>query len=309
MLNIDLCISFLGMNRTYWERAETALNHLMADDAAATLLRHARYLTVEARDLGRAERVCSALQSCTREHRHMAVPALLALSLPSALERLRGEKVPDSILRDTFRDFARWAELYERRYGVWGAGEIPWLLYPFAGKMFTLGRLMYEPYEFPFPYRIYAVPGERRPVVLPAAAPPPAAASLVLAPGFPAINIHIPADGPLHPEQVDESLSQAGSFFTSRNYPSRAGVCDSWLLDHTLAQFLPREGNIVRFMERFVKLPLPPRHSTAEEYVFGANFSGHNLAEAPEDTYVQRALKGYLVAGGSVLDTAGVLWL
>lgn len=130
---------------------------------------------------------------------------------------------------------------------------------------------------------------------------------LLLAPGMPVINIHIPASGPLKPEQVDHSLRQAKKFLKDQGYPCKAGVCFSWLMDVMIGEFAPETGNICQFMRRFEKFPILSAAPSGIDRIFGAHSSRSEINRLPENTRLQSSLKSYLLGGGEIFDTGGIL--
>ncbi len=82
---------------------------------------------------------------------------------------------------------------------------------------------------------------------------------LVLKPQDPILNIHIPFGGRLTPQVVNQSFSAALLFFPKHfpQYQFRAFVCQAWLLDRQLADYLPPTSNLVRFLSLFNTLPSP----------------------------------------------------
>ncbi len=74
---------------------------------------------------------------------------------------------------------------------------------------------------------------------------------LFLKPGDPVYGIHIPGDGKLTEESVDESLSLAKKVMEREGGPVRKFMCTSWLLDPQLQLILPPESNIIKFQKRF----------------------------------------------------------
>lgn len=75
----------------------------------------------------------------------------------------------------------------------------------------------------------------------------------VLSEGDDVLWVHIPSNGPLGAEAVEESLQQAKAFF-ARYFPKtpyRAFVCSSWLLDTGLRAHLKPDSNILAFQKRF----------------------------------------------------------
>lgn len=75
----------------------------------------------------------------------------------------------------------------------------------------------------------------------------------VLSEGDDVLWVHIPSNGPLLPDAVEESLRLAKEFFSryEPTRPFRAFVCSSWLLDSALREHLRPDANILRFQERF----------------------------------------------------------
>lgn len=130
---------------------------------------------------------------------------------------------------------------------------------------------------------------------------------LLLAPGMPATNIHIPADGPLTPELVDYSIAQARPQLAKLGRLTPVGVCESWLLDPALDQIARPDSNICRFMHRFAKFPNATPGSAIVERVCGWGANVLPPEKLPERTGLQRGLKRYLLAGGTVRDVGGIL--
>ena len=67
------------------------------------------------------------------------------------------------------------------------------------------------------------------------------------------ISVHIPKEGRMTPELVDEAFALAEEFFP-KYYPElniKAYMCGSWLLNTDMKEFLSPESNIIRFQNRF----------------------------------------------------------
>ena len=118
---------------------------------------------------------------------------------------------------------------------------------------------------------------------------------LLLAPGMPVLNIHIPAIGPLRAAEVEASLKQAKQFFAERGHSDRVGVCTSWLMDANLSEFTQESGNICQFMRRFKKFPVLSGAPSGMDRIFGANSSQLGIEELPEKTKLQSGLKSFLL--------------
>lgn len=75
----------------------------------------------------------------------------------------------------------------------------------------------------------------------------------VLQTGDDVLSVHIPGEGRMTPELVDEAFVLADKFFAD-HYPDvnfKAYVCSSWLLNTDIKEFLNPESNIIRFQSRF----------------------------------------------------------
>lgn len=80
----------------------------------------------------------------------------------------------------------------------------------------------------------------------------------IAGPGSSSVAVHIPAMGPLLPEEVSQSLSRASSFFADSAEDAPAlFTCDSWLMDPALLRCVPQSGNIARFQRLFSTVPVP----------------------------------------------------
>ncbi len=135
-------------------------------------------------------------------------------------------------------------------------GQQNWLAHHFRGSLYRLGRLQFE----------------RTPEGV--------------------LDVHVPGDGPLLPSACDDSFAQAASFFGDGYVRA---VCDSWLLDEQLRDYLAPDTNIVRFQRRFT---LTGDSMIADrdviESVFGASA---DVADLPRETTLQRAIIDHLAEG------------
>lgn len=112
----------------------------------------------------------------------------------------------------------------------------------------------------------------------------------------PALEVHIPGDGPLTPAACDESFAAARPFF-AEHFPDEhydRATCSSWLLDPQLADYLPADSNILRFQRRFTLLSQgEPGDDEIVEFIFDLP-PGSTL---PRRTTLQRAIADHLAAG------------
>ena len=120
--------------------------------------------------------------------------------------------------------------------------------------------------------------------------------------GDTAIDLHIPASGPIAPQAVTTSLDEARAFFP-RHFPDErytAFACGSWLLDPQLQEYLPQDSNIVQFQRRFELEPYEkPEGIDADIEVrrFAFRTLTTPLDQLPRHTVLQRAIIDHLTAG------------
>jgi hypothetical protein len=114
------------------------------------------------------------------------------------------------------------------------------------------------------------------------------------------LAVHIPGDGPLRPADCDASF-RAAADFVAEYFPHerfRFATCSSWLLDEQLAEYLPREANIVDFQRRFTHFgDRPLADDEVLEFVFHAPRGTAELDRLPQDTALQRAIVRHLREG------------
>lgn len=130
----------------------------------------------------------------------------------------------------------------------------------------------------------------------------------VLREGDAVINLHIPRGSDLSPEAVRESL-EGGMALARTLYPDRdfkGAVCYSWLLDPVHEELIGKDAKITLFMRLFSTFPLRDSGGAAVTRVF-PGCERRPVAEYPEDTTLQRALKAHMLKGGYLYNTGGVI--
>jgi hypothetical protein len=127
----------------------------------------------------------------------------------------------------------------------------------------------------------------------------------VLQAGDAVLDIHIPEAGPLTPQACAESIRRALEFFP-RHFPdqpaARALVCDAWLFDPELRDYLGEDSNIIRFQRQFYLYPGVCDSWEAFRHVFPIEIpDGHqgpmDLSALPRETSLQRALLEHVESG------------
>jgi len=129
---------------------------------------------------------------------------------------------------------------------------------------------------------------------------------LKLAKGDPVLSIHIPAVGRLDYDKVKESFLKTLPFFSTYfpEYKWRALICNSWLLDTQLREFLNEDANIVKFQDCFYLYPLYSPNSTGV-YRFLFNINVCDPKELPVNSSLQAKVKDYLINGGKIKSGGG----
>lgn len=157
---------------------------------------------------------------------------VLLARVPEAIRLHEQRDIPHAVTLDTLDDLLRWAQKFRIQQGRWGLAETHWLIHAVTGHIFRLGRLQFEWVTCRWP----DLPFHENEWLL---------------------SVHIPEMEPMDPHACDESFARAAAFFPHHfpQRPASAYVCDSWLLDPQLKEYLPATSNIVRFQNRFTLVP------------------------------------------------------
>lgn len=200
---------------------------------------------------------------------------VLAYLADHALQKNNARGISREITVATLKDINIWLDNYEKTFGKMGLKEFGWLFNHYTGRLFRLGRLQFE----------IVKQGEEF-----------------------ALGTHIPQGEALDTSACLDSFAMAKEFFAAHfpETPVNKCTCHSWLLCPRLADVLPEESNIVRFMRLWEQVPCASDHSAqAMERTFGFGFKADMLPNAPEKTGLQRRMKAYLLAGGDLSACAG----
>ena len=137
--------------------------------------------------------------------------------------------IGEEILMDTLADIPRWLDTWSGLKGEMYLGELDWLGYHLRGDLFKLGRL-----QFCFA-KHYEIPQKG------------------IKKGDGVIDTHIPAAGPLLPEECQKSFDFAREFFAKYfpDYKWEVFTCHSWLLGQDLADILGEDSNIIKFQRMY----------------------------------------------------------
>ncbi len=183
--------------------------------------------------------------------------------------------ISGQIFVETMKCFSRFVREHKESYGVYGFDREWWTVRQLSGRLFRIGELEYE---------------------------------MRTEGGKAVIDLHIPSDARLERERVVLSIRQ-GQAFLEEKFPEYGGAkmqCHSWLLSPTLKKVLLPGSNILAFQELF-DIEILGEDKEGEYKVWVFKRPDLLLTDLPEDTSLQRRLKGFLLSGGEVLEARGYL--
>ncbi|MBQ7968653.1 MAG: DUF5596 domain-containing protein [Clostridia bacterium] len=197
----------------------------------------------------------------------------------------RKRNIPEDILIKTLSEVRRYALEYYTSTGKIGVLMITWLGIILNGNIYRLGRLEFEMH-----------PAQH------------SCEELGLEKGENVIGVHIPDNGgPFTPEACEKAYAIAKDFFAEYfpEYSYTHYVCESWLLDTTLKNFLNNDSNIVKFMDTFKPVVSKEAYS-ALIYLFSRDTSVEDLGKITPKTSLQKAVIDHIQNGGKLYTTFGV---
>lgn len=211
--------------------------------------------------------------------RYFFVFALLA-TVDDTVAYHRSLEIPDEQSSAILADLGRHLRVFRRTFDIGGLHVQWWFRGHFAGLLYDFGRLQFNRGRFDVD------PDEAR-----------AADSPIEAGDF-CLHCHIPEAGPLIPAEVAKSFARAQEFF-ARFYPDEpytTAMCGSWLLDDQLADYLPADSNMVRFLRLWHLIGKPgPGDGAVLDFVF--RMPGAAVGDLPTRTTLERAVVEHLSAG------------
>lgn len=121
------------------------------------------------------------------------------------------------------------------------------------------------------------------------------------------LSLHIPAGGGMDLTACADSFRRAAAFFPRHHpeSPPSAIWCSTWFLDPQLRRLLPADANPLRLQRCLQLHPVPPWGDGGLWFVFLMDTA--DPERLPRDTSLQRALAGFLAAGGRWRGGAGFL--
>lgn len=264
-----------------------AASHLSPDEAAALqVIVSDPVLAAKARKLAEAAFAGEGSPDCGAEGGDWSRIRYAAafFAAPKIPEHFAAYGFPESVMLETMTDLPVWLRNEMRNRGFYGLCVMawPWQVALYQAKVTRHGRL-----ECNTEY-VY-----RREALL------DAAGNVLLEPGDPVINLHIPEDGPMRIGDCLDSMRRMEKFFSAYrpDFPWRGFLCESWLLDRQLRSMLPENSNIVRFQDLGTHYLI---HETDEPLfrIFGT--SDPDAVNAP--TSLQRNAAQFLRDGGRFME-------
>lgn len=177
--------------------------------------------------------------------------------------------IGDGVFVDTMKFCTRFVGEHKKAYGCYGFNQAWWFPRQLAMQEFRIGELEYE----------FVDDTGRR------------------------IDVHIPSDADMEPEQVQKSFGAFRAFMQTY-YPSWQGApwyCDSWMLSPVLEQLLPETSKILRFQKLFEVESVNYEIMEVLDWVYpGERKAGMDYSVLSERTSLQRNMKRFLMDGGKV---------
>lgn len=192
------------------------------------------------------------------------------------------EKTQEKIFFETAKDIYTWAKDCKRKYGYWGIDEVKWVSNIIDLNLFRIGRLEFRIHYLSKDYEVN---------------------NRLISSNTKLISIHIPSGGKLVLSECLKAIEEAYLFF-DKKYSIM--FCNSWLLDEKLSLFLNDDSNIIKFQKLFTIVDKKDDDS-CERFVFGECIEDKN--KYIENTSLQRKLKKYLLEGGKIGSSLGLLFL
>lgn len=129
----------------------------------------------------------------------------------------------------------------------------------------------------------------------------------VIREGEPYVTIHIPGEGKLLPNEVQESLQDAAVILRKvfQKYEIKYFLCDSWLLSPQIRAFLKESSNIRKFQDLFDLAPGESERNALYEHIFRVPPCPiENLV--PQNDF-QRSVLSIYKQGGELCNGIGIL--
>ncbi len=225
--------------------------------------------------------------------------------LPTVFDRYREKSIPENIFWDTMSDIKIWIIDHRTRTGDDGLFELHWIMHHMNMNIFKIGRLQYQKlfWYFKTPYSNDGVK---------------------IGFGDKIINVHIPRGEKCSIEACEKSLEMAKEFFAEHfpDFPNDKYMCHSWMLYPHNRDFMPNDGNIVRFGELFNIVEEKESPQQTYLWLYGVKIGNSILMKnkketgsygctesLPQNTSLQKSTIDYIKNGGTFGEGLGVIIL
>ena len=204
-----------------------------------------------------------------------AVQLIFSFLLTEQTERLYKKRgLSDELFDNMLLDLKTKNEECQRYYGHWGTFVAAWFCRWFTLERIAFERLQMEMTEIGRDYRHLNAQSV-------------------------AINVHIPAIGPLYHDACLRDYKRAAKFFAD-DFKGQdiAFICDSWLLHPEHPDFLPPTSRLLAFQEDFdiVHFYADPKGNDLWR-LYGIPYDGYP-EHLTERNSLERAYKKFLLGGG-----------
>ncbi len=171
---------------------------------------------------------------------------------------------------------------------VWGSFVASWFNGFFIVDRFALGRLQYEMRKYD--WDDYSKNG------------------FAVGQGDMVFNVHIPSLGPLTVDSVMDSFKRAYNFFSDKLCGKPIVFqCSSWLLYLPHYDFLPKDSNILKFMDCFDIIRSKDNDVFGDRWRVFGKYTDFKNEDLPEDTSLRRAYKKRLMDGMKTGSGRGII--
>ncbi|MBR4960774.1 MAG: DUF5596 domain-containing protein [Clostridia bacterium] len=211
----------------------------------------------------------------------------VCLLLTHVSHRVYREKgIDEEVYLDSMKDIRVWTQTcIENRYHL-GVYQYGWIRHFYTADIVRLGRLEFHIVEYHHnePYTACGVTVQK---------------------GDPVINTHIPADGHMEPEDVQDSFRRAYRYFGKTGITPI--VCHSLLLNPGNRYFCKPDSRMAAFMDCFTILESEDIPDSGDLWRVFGHRPTYDPDTLPEDTPLRRQLKEHLKNGGTMGEGYGIL--
>ena len=120
------------------------------------------------------------------------------------------------------------------------------------------------------------------------------------------IYVHIPQGGPLEPESCKKDLACGRKIIHECFCKTKAMFTCTWLFSPQLREIIGHESNLTAFGKMFHRFPAASNGEAPYDYVFHCPRTTP-LEQVPAGNRFARAVKDYMLGGGFIRETQGIM--